>query len=165
MSKLPIPDLGAYLREQRQNAQMSLRQLAEVAGISNPYLSQIERGLKRPSADILQQIAHGLQLSAESLYVRAGILDERIVPEPSPTTGMDVLSAIAADPALTDRQQAVLVDIYQSFVGGEAAPMEGPTSVPASAARAKTRTRPSSPRTTGKTPETTDITDIPTKEK
>ncbi len=123
MSKLPIPDLGAYLREQRQNAQMSLRQLAEVAGISNPYLSQIERGLKRPSADILQQIAHGLQLSAESLYVRAGILDERIVPEPSPTTGMDVLSAIAADP------------------------------------------RPSSPRTTGKTPETTDITDIPTKEK
>src|SRR6476661_3386843 len=78
MSKLPLPDLGAYLREQRESAQLSLRQLAEMAGVSNPYLSQIERGLKRPSAEILQQIAKGLQVSAESLYVRAGILDERV---------------------------------------------------------------------------------------
>ena len=116
MSKLPIPDLGSYLREQRENAQMSLRQLADVAGVSNPYLSQIERGLKRPSAEILQQIAKGLQVSAESLYVRAGILDERVADlEPSP--GRDVLSAIAGDPVLTDRQRAVLVDVYQSFVG------------------------------------------------
>ncbi|HEX6055677.1 MAG TPA: helix-turn-helix transcriptional regulator, partial [Intrasporangium sp.] len=74
-----LPDLGAYLREQRENAQLSLRQLAEIAGISNPYLSQIERGLKKPSAEILQQIAKGLEVSAESLYVRAGILDERVL--------------------------------------------------------------------------------------
>src|SRR6478735_7004190 len=96
MSKLPLPDLGAYLREQRENAQLSLRQLADAAGVSNPYLSQIERGLKRPSAEILQQIAKGLQVSAESLYVRAGILDERVGDDPS--AGPDVLSAIAADP-------------------------------------------------------------------
>ena len=95
MSKLPLPDLGAYLREQRENAQLSLRQLAEMAGVSNPYLSQIERGLKRPSAEILQQIANGLQVSAESLYVRAGILDERVVDDPA--AAPDVLSAIAAD--------------------------------------------------------------------
>ena len=120
MSKLPLPDLGAYLREQRENAQLSLRQLAEMAGVSNPYLSQIERGLKRPSAEILQQIAKGLQVSAESLYVRAGILDERVVDIDSAPVP-DVLSAIAADPGLTDRQRGVLVEIYQSFVGNDAA--------------------------------------------
>ncbi len=115
MSKLPLPDLGAYLREQRESAQLSLRQLAEMAGVSNPYLSQIERGLKRPSAEILQQIAKGLQVSAESLYVRAGILDERVADDPAAVP--HVLSAIAVDPVLTDRQRAVLVDIYLSFVG------------------------------------------------
>lgn len=120
MSRLPIPDLGAYLREQRESAQMSLRQLAAVAGVSNPYLSQIERGLKRPSAEILQQIAKGLQVSAESLYVRAGILDERVA-DLEPSAARDVLAAIAADPALTDRQRAVLVDIYQSFVSSSTA--------------------------------------------
>lgn len=120
MSRLPIPDLGAYLREQRESAQMSLRQLADVAGVSNPYLSQIERGLKRPSAEILQQIAKGLQVSAESLYVRAGILDERVA-DLEPSAARDVLAAIAHDPVLTDRQRAVLVDIYQSFVTGSAA--------------------------------------------
>jgi transcriptional regulator with XRE-family HTH domain len=115
MSKLP--DLGAYLREQRQSAQLSLRQLADLAGVSNPYLSQIERGLKKPSAEILQQIARALQVSAESLYVRAGILDERV---PDPVAAADVLSAIAADPVLTDRQRGVLVEIYLSFVGDAA---------------------------------------------
>ena len=115
MSKLPLPDLGAYLREQRESAQLSLRQLAEMAGVSNPYLSQIERGLKRPSAEILQQIAKGLQVSAESLYVRAGILDERVGDDSA--AAPDVLSAIAADPALTARQRGVLVEIYLSFVG------------------------------------------------
>lgn len=117
MSKLPLPDLGAYLREQRENAQMSLRQLADIAGVSNPYLSQIERGLKRPSAEILQQIAKALEVSAESLYVRAGILDERVLLAHDPAAVPDVLSAIAADQALTERQRAVLVEIYQSFVG------------------------------------------------
>jgi len=130
MSKLPLPDLGAYLREQREGAQLSLRQLADMAGVSNPYLSQIERGLKRPSAEILQQIAKGLQVSAESLYVRAGILDERVA-DHDPATGPDVLSAIAADPVLTDRQRAVLVDIYLSFVGEDETPAPRTASKPA----------------------------------
>ena len=115
MNKLPLPDLGTYLREQRMNAKLSLRQLADRAGVSNPYLSQIERGLKRPSAEILQQLAKGLQVSAETLYVQAGILDERIA-EPTETT--EVLAAIAADPKLTDRQRAVLTEVYESFVSG-----------------------------------------------
>lgn len=77
MSRIPdLHDLGGYLREQRESAQLSLRQAAKAAGISNPYLSQIERGLRRPSAEILQQIAKGLRISAEQLYVRAGILEE-----------------------------------------------------------------------------------------
>ena len=120
MSKLPGPelpdlhDLGSFLREQRQNAKLSLRQLSELAGVSNPYLSQIERGLKKPSAEILKELARGLEVSAETLYVRAGILDEKPVPA---YEGPSVLEAIAKDPALTDRQRAVLVDVYESFVG------------------------------------------------
>ena len=130
MSKLPLPDLGAYLREQRESAQLSLRQLADMAGVSNPYLSQIERGLKRPSAEILQQIAKGLQVSAESLYVQAGILDERVV-DHDPAAVPDVLTAIAADPVLTDRQRGVLVDIYLSFVGeDETTPKTMPRATP-----------------------------------
>ena len=143
MSKLPLPDLGAYLREQRESAQLSLRQLADMAGISNPYLSQIERGLKRPSAEILQQIAKGLQVSAESLYVRAGILDERVV-DHDPAAGPDVLSAIAADPVLTDRQRAVLVDIYLSFVGEDETTPEitpHPSRTPRTSAAAPRRRR------------------------
>ncbi len=114
MSKLPLPDLGAYLREQRESAQLSLRQLAEMAGVSNPYLSQIERGLKRPSAEILQQLAKGLEVSAESLYVRAGILDDEHAGTSTPAA--DVRKAIAADPALTARQKKTLTDIYESYV-------------------------------------------------
>ena len=106
---------------------MSLRQLADIAGVSNPYLSQIERGLKRPSADILQQIARGLQVSAESLYARAGILDERISPPEESGTAPHVLVAIAADPQLTDRQREVLVDVYRSFVGSDADDPPKPT--------------------------------------
>ena len=142
MSKLPLPDLGAYLREQRENAQLSLRQLAEMAGVSNPYLSQIERGLKRPSAEILQQIANGLQVSAESLYVRAGILDERVADDPA--AAPSVLTAIAADAALTDRQRAVLVDIYLSFVGAADTDPQTPGRTPIPRARRRT-TPPSSP--------------------
>jgi transcriptional regulator with XRE-family HTH domain len=119
MRQLPLGNhLGDYLREQRQSARLSLRQLADLAGISNPYLSQIERGLKKPSAEILQQLAKGLQVSAESLYVRAGILDERPQAEPPAT---DTRSVIQADPRLTERQKAALLDIYDSFVGAEAA--------------------------------------------
>jgi transcriptional regulator with XRE-family HTH domain len=155
VSKLPLPDLGAYLREQRENAQLSLRQLAEMAGVSNPYLSQIERGLKRPSAEILQQIAKGLQVSAESLYVRAGILDERVGDDPAPVP--DVLSAIAADPVLTDRQRGVLVDIYRSFAGETAASETTKRRSPAAPPR---RRRPLSPG-----PSAAATTDVTEKEK
>ncbi len=117
MSKNPLNDLGSslgeYLREQRTAARLSLRQLSELAGVSNPYLSQIERGLKRPSAEILQQLAKGLEVSAESLYVKAGILDAAVAP---PTEAPDVRGAIAADPALTQRQKKTLLDIYESYV-------------------------------------------------
>jgi transcriptional regulator with XRE-family HTH domain len=119
MTRIPLGplagnSLGDYLREQRQSARLSLRQLSELAGISNPYLSQIERGLKKPSAEILQQLAKGLEVSAESLYVRAGILDERHGHEAEP---LDTRAVIGADPKLTDRQRAALLDIYDSFVG------------------------------------------------
>ena len=108
MASLPH-DLGAYLREQRQHAKLTLRQLAEVADVSNPYLSQIERGLKKPSAEILQSLAKGLRISAESLYVRAGILEERDEQQVS------IEAAILADPVLSERQKRVLLDIYESF--------------------------------------------------
>ena len=102
-----VGDLGAYLREQRENARLSVRQLASLAGVSNPYLSQIERGLRKPSAEILQQIAKGLRISAEVLYVKAGILDEK------PASA--VTDAVLADPGLTERQKQVLLEIYLSF--------------------------------------------------
>ncbi|MDD7965866.1 helix-turn-helix domain-containing protein [Actinomycetospora lemnae] len=108
-----VEDIGAYIRRQREGAEVSLRQLAKVAGISNPYLSQIERGLRKPSAEILAQIATGLRISAEALYVRAGILEPR---ESSP-----VLDAVAADPDLSERQKQVLTDIYESFRRGNVA--------------------------------------------
>ena len=108
MAALKVTDLGDYLKEQRQHAKMSLRQLAEQAGVSNPYLSQIERGLRKPSAEVLQQIAKGLRISAEALYVRAGILEER-------GDRVEVEAAIHADPHLTERQRRVLLDIYDSF--------------------------------------------------
>ena len=100
-------DIGSFIRTQREAAQVSVRQLAEKAGVSNPYLSQIERGLRKPSADVLQQIAKALRVSAEVLYVRAGIL------EPSETS--EVRDAIITDTAITERQKQVLLDIYTSF--------------------------------------------------
>jgi transcriptional regulator with XRE-family HTH domain len=103
-----VGTIGDFIREQRQQAQVSLRQLSKLAGVSNPYLSQVERGLRRPSAEILQQIAKGLRISAEQLYVRAGILEDR-------PAGSDVLAAILADQDLTERQKNVLVEIYESF--------------------------------------------------
>ena len=102
-----VDDIGSYIRSQREGAQVSLRQLARTAGVSNPYLSQIERGLRKPSAEILQQIAKGLRISAEALYVKAGILDEK------PASA--VTDAVLADPGLSERQKQVLLDIYQSF--------------------------------------------------
>ncbi|CAN5298604.1 MAG: helix-turn-helix domain-containing protein [Nocardioides sp.] len=110
-----VGSLGDYLREQRIAASLSLRQLAEQAGVSNPYLSQIERGLRKPSAEVLAQIAKGLRISAESLYVRAGILD------PDEDAGGSVELAILGDPRLTDRQKESLLDIYRSFLSLSAA--------------------------------------------
>lgn len=138
-----VRDLGAYLREQRQNAKLSVRQLSKAAGISNPYLSQIERGLRRPSAEILQALAKGLEVSAESLYQQAGLLDmptaqeQAAAAEATSQTGAtgaatngagtagtagpagaasDTRVAIEADPRLTARQRRLLLDLYDSFV-------------------------------------------------
>lgn len=112
MNELPrsqrVPDVGAYIREQRRRAQMSLRKLAEQAGVSNPYLSQIERGVRQPSARILQAIAKGLRVSAETLYAQAGILEQA-----SGTS--DVLDAIYRDEALTDGQRRTLAETYERF--------------------------------------------------
>jgi transcriptional regulator with XRE-family HTH domain len=112
-------DIGSFIRTQREAAQVSVRQLAEKAGVSNPYLSQIERGLRKPSADVLQQIAKALRVSAEVLYVRAGIL------EPSETS--EVRDAIITDTAITERQKQVLLDIYTSFCQQNEAVIEEPT--------------------------------------
>ncbi|GGM75595.1 hypothetical protein GCM10010106_22630 [Thermopolyspora flexuosa] len=103
-----VGSIGEYIRQQRQQAKISLRQLAAQAGVSNPYLSQIERGLRKPSAEILNQIAKGLRISAEALYVQAGLIEQR-----EPDTG--VLAALRADTTLTERQRQVLIDIYESF--------------------------------------------------
>jgi transcriptional regulator with XRE-family HTH domain len=103
-----LVSIGDYIREQRNVAQVSLRQLAKLAGVSNPYLSQIERGLRKPSAEILQQIAKGLRISAEQLYIHAGILDER-------TGDTEVVTAVLGDIVLSERQKQVLLEIYESF--------------------------------------------------
>jgi len=138
-----VAQLGAYIREQRENAQYSLRQLAQAAGVSNPYLSQIERGLRKPSAEILQQLAKALKISAETLYVQAGLLDGS--PEHSEAHAGDadgeggerstrvaaagrVIAAIYADPALTRRQKQILREIYESFRAETAA--AAPTHAP-----------------------------------
>ncbi|MFF8603803.1 helix-turn-helix domain-containing protein [Streptomyces sp. NPDC015232] len=109
MASLNVGNLGDYLREQRRSAQLSLRQLAEAAGVSNPYLSQIERGLRKPSAEVLQQVAKALRISAETLYVRAGILDEQERDE------LETRAVILADPSINERQKQVLLQIYDSF--------------------------------------------------
>jgi transcriptional regulator with XRE-family HTH domain len=109
MGALKVGGLGEFLREQRRGAQLSLRQLADAAGVSNPYLSQIERGLRKPSAEILQQLAKALRISAETLYVQAGILDARERGE------LEVPAAILMDPSINERQKQVLIQIYESF--------------------------------------------------
>jgi transcriptional regulator with XRE-family HTH domain len=127
MPSLSVHDLGTYLREQRETARLSVRQLSELAGVSNPYLSQIERGLKKPSAEILGQLAKGLRISAESLYVRAGILEER-------ADALPLETAVLADAGLTERQKRVLLDIYTSFRAENARPTadSAPTAAPPS---------------------------------
>lgn len=101
-------NLGRFIRDQRRNARLSLRSLSNLAGVSNPYLSQIERGLRRPSAEILQAIAKALRISAETLYVKAGILEED-------RDEVDVVTAVLRDLTITEKQKQVLIEIYQSF--------------------------------------------------
>ncbi|WP_148611749.1 helix-turn-helix domain-containing protein [Nocardioides rubriscoriae] len=111
-----VESLGDYLKEQRLASRLSLRQLAQQAGVSNPYLSQIERGLRKPSADVLQQIAKALRISAEQLYIRAGIVS------PEAGAGSSVEIAVLGDPGLTERQKQTLLDVYSSFLAANPAP-------------------------------------------
>ena len=127
MATLKVGSLGEYIREQRESTQVSLRQLAKTAGVSNPYLSQIERGVKKPSAEILSQIAKGLRISAETLYVRAGILDDH--------QGSDVVAAILSDVTIGERHKRTLIDVYESFRAEH-----GATPAPATKAIAKKTT-------------------------
>jgi transcriptional regulator with XRE-family HTH domain len=125
-----VASLGDYLRDQRRSAELSLRELAREAGVSNPYLSQVERGLRKPSAEVLHKIAGALQISAEHLFVQAGLLDES-VENPATTTAV-----INADPALTPRQRKALLDIYAAFVAQNqqaGGPDPAPVSAPAGA--------------------------------
>lgn len=108
MAKIDATKLGEYIREQRGAAQISMRQLAKAADISNPYLSQVERGLRKPSAEILARIASGLRISAETLYVRAGLLEER-------RGDLTVIDSISEDTTLTERQRKALLEIYAAF--------------------------------------------------
>jgi len=118
-------DIGSFIRSQRVAAKVSLRQLADRAGVSNPYLSQIERGLRKPSADVLSQIAKGLRVSAEVLYVRAGILEER--------PASPVRDALLADTAINERQKQMLLEIYESFRNENAGQAQGDDSAAAAA--------------------------------
>ena len=137
MRNVNVGTIGEYIRQQREQARISLRQLAQAAGVSNPYLSQIERGLRRPSAEILQQIARGLRISAEVLYVQAGILDDR-------PADSGVRAAVLADPALSERQKQILLEIYESFraeshgrspvIRGSASPVQAEAGSPAGTA-------------------------------
>ena len=128
--------IGDYIREQREQARISMRQLAQQAGVSNPYLSQIERGLRKPSADILQQIAKGLRISAEALYVQAGILEDR-------PADSGVRSALLADAELSERQKQVLIEIYESFRKENTAAAEAAAAEAAAAAEVAAQTKPS----------------------
>ena len=139
MATLKVGSLGDYIRDQRTSAQYSLRQLAAAAGVSNPYLSQIERGLKKPSAEILQQIAKALRISAETLYVHAGFLEDR-------GGSSDVVAAILTDPAIGDRHKRVLIDIYESFRSGAVPEVV----VKTTASRPSTSERTTAKRTTAK---------------
>jgi transcriptional regulator with XRE-family HTH domain len=153
MATLKVTSLGDYIREQRESAQVSLRQLAKSAGVSNPYLSQIERGLKKPSAEILQQIAKGLRISAETLYVRAGILDEE-------HGGGDVMAAVLADTGIGERHKRVLLDIYESFRAEHAAATVAESAAEKKAVRKAARGAPkaATAKKTSKTSKTTKTT-------
>jgi len=135
-------DIGEFIRDLRHNARISLRQLAEQAGVSNPYLSQIERGLRKPSAEVLQQLASALRVSTPVMYLRAGLLEAR--------EGHDVLDAIAADPDLTIPQKQSLSQIYETFrrETARAAGTPDAATSPAAPPPAEPAPPPAAPRTT-----------------
>jgi transcriptional regulator with XRE-family HTH domain len=120
-SRMKLSELGSFIREQRRSARQSLRELSKNAGISNPYLSQIERGLRKPSAEILQSIAKALRISAETLYVRAGILDEN--------REHDLVSEILQDPKLSESQKQSLIATYRNYIELSGQPHEKAASV------------------------------------
>lgn len=124
---MKVREVGKFIRDQRRNASLSLRKLSSLAGVSNPYLSQIERGLRRPSAEILQAIARALSISAETLYVKAGILEER-------TEDVDFVGTLRRDPSISEKQKQILIDLYQSF---RASPEETHPAPAKAVARAK----------------------------
>ena len=112
-----LADLGDFIKQRREAAQQSIRDLSRLAGVSNPYLSQIERGLRKPSAEILQQIAHALHVSAETLYIRAGILDgDTTTPAKPSTLTASVEEAVLADPLLSTEQKNTILSVYRSYV-------------------------------------------------
>jgi transcriptional regulator with XRE-family HTH domain len=155
-STLPSGEaIGDFIREQRESAKLSLRRLAEEAGVSNPYLSQIERGLRKPSAEILQQLAKALRISAEQLYVQAGLLEDR-------GSSLAVEAAVLSDPSINERQKRVLLDIYASFLS-ENGVTDGASADAATAATktAKKATR----RTTKKAAKKTAATKPPAKKR
>ena len=119
--RMKLDELGEFIREQRRTARLSLRKLSDLAGISNPYLSQIERGLRKPSAEILQQIAKALRISAETLYVRAGILDE--------DRDHDLVAEILKDSSISERQKQALIDHYRSYLEDNQDPVARAASV------------------------------------
>jgi transcriptional regulator with XRE-family HTH domain len=129
-----VREVGKFIRDQRRATSLSLRKLSSLAGVSNPYLSQIERGLRRPSADILQAIAKALSISAETLYIKAGILDER-------TDGVDVVGTIRRDVAVSEKQKQILIDLYQSFRSPVPASAMPRRAVAAKASRPETKSR------------------------
>jgi transcriptional regulator with XRE-family HTH domain len=133
-----VRELGRFIRDQRASARLSLRKLSKLAGISNPYLSQIERGLRRPSAEILQAIAKALRISAETLYVKAGILEER-------TDVLDIGATIRRDPTLNAKQKQIMLDLYNSFHGRPSKPKRATVRKVAAAKRpaARKTTKPS----------------------
>src|SRR2546430_12644298 len=133
VASMNVRAVGEYIRNQRVSSRLSLKKMSGLAGVSIPYLSQVERGLRKPSADILQAIAKGLRISAETLYVQAGMLEDRPVP--------DVASAIMADPTINERQKQALVQIYQAFrdeTRGSAEPADVSDSKEKVSARAET---------------------------
>jgi transcriptional regulator with XRE-family HTH domain len=137
--------VGGFIRDQRMNAKLSLRKMAGLAGISIPYLSQVERGLRKPSAEILQAIAKGLRISAETLYVQAGILDEH--------PASDVAAAIMADLTITESQKKALIQIYQAFQDETGRTAATPTDAPVPVkGRKRTTAKESSARATGSSP-------------